>query len=94
MVAREAGGITQRIGAYQVTVKLDGESRKITFLDTPGHEDPRPQPLEARRHGRRATTGSARSPGRLRKALAFAPSRPAEAGAGACVRPQTAVFAG
>ncbi|MFR0568781.1 translation initiation factor IF-2 [Bifidobacterium apri] len=38
VVAREAGGITQRIGAYQVTVKLDGESRKITFLDTPGHE--------------------------------------------------------
>lgn len=38
VVAREAGGITQRIGAYQVTVELDGESRKITFLDTPGHE--------------------------------------------------------
>ncbi|RSX52834.1 translation initiation factor IF-2 [Bifidobacterium goeldii] len=38
VVAREAGGITQRIGAYQVTVDLDGEKRKITFLDTPGHE--------------------------------------------------------
>ena len=38
VIAREAGGITQRIGAYQVTVELDGESRKITFLDTPGHE--------------------------------------------------------
>ena len=34
----EAGGITQRIGAYQATVKLEGEDRKITFLDTPGHE--------------------------------------------------------
>ena len=32
------GGITQRIGAYQVTVNLEGEPRKITFLDTPGHE--------------------------------------------------------
>ncbi|NMM95101.1 translation initiation factor IF-2, partial [Bifidobacterium oedipodis] len=38
VIAREAGGITQRIGAYQVTVNLEGEARKITFLDTPGHE--------------------------------------------------------
>ncbi len=36
--AHEAGGITQRIGAYQVTVNLNDEPRKITFLDTPGHE--------------------------------------------------------
>ncbi len=38
MVAQEAGGITQHIGAYQVTTKVDGQQRTITFIDTPGHE--------------------------------------------------------
>ena len=35
LASREAGGITQHIGAYQITTNKD---KKITFIDTPGHE--------------------------------------------------------
>ncbi|WP_354023076.1 translation initiation factor IF-2 [Conyzicola nivalis] len=38
VVASEAGGITQHIGAYQVAAEHEGIERKITFIDTPGHE--------------------------------------------------------
>ena len=38
MVAGEAGGITQHIGAYQVWTEHEGIERAITFIDTPGHE--------------------------------------------------------
>ncbi len=39
VVEREAGGITQHIGAYQITAhKGTEDERKITFIDTPGHE--------------------------------------------------------
>ncbi len=38
VVDKEAGGITQTIGAYQVATEVDGTERRITFIDTPGHE--------------------------------------------------------
>ena len=38
VVDKEAGGITQHIGAYHVHTEVDGNDRRITFIDTPGHE--------------------------------------------------------
>ena len=38
VVDKEAGGITQHIGAYQVAAEVDGDERRITLIDTPGHE--------------------------------------------------------
>jgi translation initiation factor IF-2 len=35
---KEAGGITQKIGAYEVNINYREEKRKLVFLDTPGHE--------------------------------------------------------
>lgn len=38
IVDEEAGGITQHISAYEVTHEHEGKEKKITFIDTPGHE--------------------------------------------------------
>ncbi len=38
VIGGEAGGITQHIGAYQATAHTADGDRKITFIDTPGHE--------------------------------------------------------
>ncbi|MFE0688648.1 translation initiation factor IF-2 [Streptomyces xiamenensis] len=38
VIEGEAGGITQHIGAYQVSTEVHDIERKITFIDTPGHE--------------------------------------------------------
>ena len=35
---KEAGGITQKIGAYEVEIDYQEDKRKLVFLDTPGHE--------------------------------------------------------
>ena len=37
VVGGEAGGITQHLSAYEISVPYQGEERAITFLDTPGH---------------------------------------------------------
>lgn len=37
IVGEEAGGITQHLSAYEITVPYQKEDRSITFLDTPGH---------------------------------------------------------
>jgi translation initiation factor IF-2 len=37
VTATEAGGITQHLSAYEITIPYQGSDRRITFLDTPGH---------------------------------------------------------
>lgn len=38
IVGREHGGITQKIGASEIEIMHEGQKRRITFIDTPGHE--------------------------------------------------------
>jgi len=38
IVDKEAGGITQHVSAYETTYKASDKKRRVTFLDTPGHE--------------------------------------------------------
>ncbi|OEU91445.1 translation initiation factor IF-2 [Streptomyces oceani] len=38
VIEGEAGGITQHIGAYQAATEVNDQERKLTFIDTPGHE--------------------------------------------------------
>lgn len=38
LAQKESGGITQQLGAYQVDIKYQDQMRRLTFLDTPGHE--------------------------------------------------------
>ncbi len=39
IATKEHGGITQRIGGYEITTDIKGyKTNKITFIDTPGHE--------------------------------------------------------
>ncbi|SJM61800.1 Translation initiation factor 2 [Arthrobacter rhombi] len=38
VIEGEAGGITQHIGAYQISHEHEGNERAVTFIDTPGHE--------------------------------------------------------
>jgi translation initiation factor IF-2 len=38
MAKKESGGITQKLGAYEVEVDYKEETRRLVFLDTPGHE--------------------------------------------------------
>jgi translation initiation factor IF-2 len=38
MAKKESGGITQKLGSYEVEVDYKDETRRLVFLDTPGHE--------------------------------------------------------